>query len=149
MIEIFKVYYIVFCIKLNLYTSLYLFNYVTAQSPIDHWICNMCCSGIKYTENEIRSHIFLVHKVTKMFKCPMCQYERSDDNAQKFEEHYKLNHPSVAVKCLKVCEKVSIISFKSNKILYNNKYIIFHSGKEFIDSTFFLKTLISINFVLQ
>jgi hypothetical protein len=37
----------------------------------------------------------------------MCQFENNDDDARVFEHHYKLNHPSVAVKCLRVFEKVS------------------------------------------
>lgn len=50
----------------------------------------------------------MAHKVSNMFKCPMCQFEHKDDNANIFEEHYKLQHPSVAVKCLRVFEKVSV-----------------------------------------
>lgn len=80
---------------------------LTAQSIASQWICNICSNGIKYTELEITSHIFQVHKVSHMFKCPMCQFENSDDNAKVFEKHYKLNHPSVAVKCLRVFEEVS------------------------------------------
>ncbi|XP_025411013.1 uncharacterized protein LOC112683957 isoform X4 [Sipha flava] len=78
-----------------------------AQSTASQWICNMCSFGIKYTLNEITSHIFKVHKVSCMFKCPMCQFENNDDDARVFEHHYKLNHPSVAVKCLRVFEKVT------------------------------------------
>lgn len=50
----------------------------------------------------------MAHKVSNMFKCPMCQFEHKDDNPNIFEEHYKLQHPSVAVKCLRVFEKVSV-----------------------------------------
>jgi len=50
----------------------------------------------------------MAHKVSNMFKCPMCPFEHKDDNASVFEEHYKLEHPSVAVKCLRVFEKVSV-----------------------------------------
>lgn len=75
------------------------------------WICNICSSGIKYTENEITSHIFMAHNVSNMFKCPMCSFEHKDDSTKVFEEHYKLNHPSVAVKSLKVFEKVSVICY--------------------------------------
>lgn len=73
------------------------------------WVCNICSSGVKYTENEIISHIFVAHKVTKKFKCPMCSFEHIQDDSKIFEEHYKLTHPSVAVKCLKVYDKVSVI----------------------------------------
>lgn len=50
----------------------------------------------------------MAHNVSNMFKCPMCKFEHNDDNDKVFEDHYKLNHPSVAVKCLKVFERVSI-----------------------------------------
>lgn len=72
------------------------------------WVCNICSTGMRYTENEITSHILIAHKVTNMFKCPMCQFENKDDNASIFEEHYKSQHPSVAVKCLRVFEMVCI-----------------------------------------
>ncbi|KAL4143321.1 hypothetical protein QTP88_005667 [Uroleucon formosanum] len=78
-----------------------------APSNVPQWVCNICSSGLRYTENEITSHIFMAHKVSNMFKCPMCQFEHKDDNANIFEEHYKLQHPSVAVKCLRVFEKIS------------------------------------------
>lgn len=77
-----------------------------APSNLPQWVCNICSNGLRYTENEITSHILMAHKVSNMFKCPMCQFEHEDDNANIFEEHYKLQHPSVAVKCLRVFEKV-------------------------------------------
>lgn len=73
------------------------------------WICNICSNGVKYTKNEIISHVHIAHNVSSMFKCPMCRFEHSDDNAKVFEEHYKLQHPSVAVKFLRVFEKVNLI----------------------------------------
>jgi len=75
---------------------------------VPQWVCNICSSGLRYTEHEITSHIVMAHKVSNMFKCPMCPFEHKDDNASIFEEHYKLEHPSVAVKCLRVFEKVSV-----------------------------------------
>jgi len=36
----------------------------------------------------------------------MCQFENKDDNASIFKEHYKSEHPSVAVQCLRVYEMV-------------------------------------------
>jgi len=50
----------------------------------------------------------MAHKVSSMFKCPMCHFEYKDDSPNIFKEHYKLQHPSVAVKCLRVFEKVSV-----------------------------------------
>lgn len=83
-------------------------NYqLVAQSNVAQWICNLCSSSTKYTENEIKSHIFITHKVSNMFKCPMCQFNSKNDDAKIFEHHYKLNHPHVAAKCLKVFDKVS------------------------------------------
>jgi len=82
--------------------------YLIARSIAAEWICNICCSGIRYTENEITSHIIIAHNISNMFKCPMCQFEHKDDDIKVFEEHYKLEHPSVAVKSLRVFEKVSI-----------------------------------------
>lgn len=64
---------------------------------------------MKYTENEITSHIFTAHNVSNIYKCPMCEFEHSDDDHKIFEEHYKLNHPSVAVQWFKVFEKVSVL----------------------------------------
>jgi len=75
---------------------------------VSQWVCNICSTGLRYTENEITSHILMAHKVSNMYKCPMCQFEHNDDNANVFEEHYKSQHPSVAVKCLRVFEKVSV-----------------------------------------
>jgi len=82
--------------------------YIIAPSNLPQWVCNICSNGLRYTENEITSHILMAHKVSNMFKCPMCQFEHEDDNANIFEEHYKLQHPSVAVKCLRVFEKVGV-----------------------------------------
>lgn len=73
------------------------------------WVCNICSLSTKYTESEVKSHIFMAHKVTNKFKCPMCSFEHITDNSKVFEEHYKLKHPSVAVKCLKVYDKVSLL----------------------------------------
>uniref|UniRef100_A0A2H8TXZ9 Zinc finger and BTB domain-containing protein 6 n=1 Tax=Melanaphis sacchari TaxID=742174 RepID=A0A2H8TXZ9_9HEMI len=78
-----------------------------APSNVPQWVCNICSTGLRYTENEITSHIFMAHKVSSMYKCPMCQFENKDDNASTFEEHYKLKHPSVAVKCLRVFEMIT------------------------------------------
>lgn len=83
--------------------------YIIAQKVAAQWICNLCSSGIKYTESEITSHIFMAHNVSNMFKCPMCKFEHNEDNFKVFEDHYKLKHPSVAVKFLKVFERVSVI----------------------------------------
>lgn len=85
------------------------------------WVCNICSSGIKYTENEIQKHILMAHKVSEMYKCPMCQFENKDDNPKIFEEHYKFKHPSVAVKCLRVYEKVSEYYFYLLQSLLFNK----------------------------
>lgn len=114
--NIFKVYYIVFCINLNLYTSLYLFNYFEAQPHVAQWKCNMCSSTLKFTDSEIMSHIIAIHQQSKMFKCPMCPFEHINDTIQVFEEHFKYKHPSVAAKCMKVYDIVSIILFQPNKI---------------------------------
>lgn len=39
----------------------------------------------------------------------MCPFEHDSNDSKVFEEHYRIKHPSVAVKCLTVCEKVSVI----------------------------------------
>lgn len=75
---------------------------------MSEWICNICSSGTKLTEYEIKSHILIVHGLSCMFKCPMCQFEHHDDNTKVFEEHFKTKHNSVALKCLKVYEKVCV-----------------------------------------
>jgi len=82
--------------------------YIIASSDVPQWVCNICSNSLIYTENEIKSHIFMAHEVSNMFKCPMCQFEHENDNANIFKEHFKLQHPTVAVKCLKVFEKVSV-----------------------------------------
>lgn len=82
------------------------------------WVCNICSSSIKYTENEITSHIFMAHNVSNMFKCPMCPFSYKNDDTKIFEDHYKLNHPHVAAKCLKVFDKVSAIFY----IISNKRY---------------------------
>ncbi|CAH1712108.1 unnamed protein product [Aphis gossypii] len=76
-------------------------------SNVPQWICNICSTGLRYTENEITSHILMAHNISNMFKCPMCQFENKDDNPSIFEEHYKSEHPSVAVQCLRVFEMIS------------------------------------------
>lgn len=53
----------------------------------------------------------MAHNVSNLFKCPMCQFEHQDDDIKVFEEHYKLEHPSVAVKSLRVFKKVSMVYF--------------------------------------
>lgn len=100
--------YCILYIYLNLYTSLYLFNYFKAQPPVIQWTCNMCTSRLQFTDDEIMSHIVMLHQQSKMFKCPMCQFEHNDDSIKIFEEHFKHSHPSVAAKCMKVYEKVNI-----------------------------------------
>ncbi|VVC35861.1 Zinc finger C2H2-type,Zinc finger, RING/FYVE/PHD-type [Cinara cedri] len=82
-------------------------NIIQVQLSIAQWICNLCTSSIKYTEREIISHLFLAHNATKMYRCPMCSFEQNDDNAQKFEEHFKAQHPNIAYKSQKVCDKVT------------------------------------------
>lgn len=59
----------------------------------------------------------MAHNSQKMFKCPMCTFESNVDDAKQFEQHYKHEHPNVAYKWQKVCDKVSIILFKHNKII--------------------------------
>lgn len=85
--------------------------YLIVRSTKPEWICNMCTSNAVYTENDIKTHIKLVHNVSNMFKCPMCVFEHNDDNTIVFEHHFKFNHPSVAVKLTKVFDKVSVFLF--------------------------------------
>jgi len=75
---------------------------------VTQWVCNICSNGLRYTENQVKSHINMIHKVSSMFKCSMCQFESKDDNPNIFEEHYKLQHPNVPFKCLRVFEKVGV-----------------------------------------
>jgi len=51
----------------------------------------------------------MAHGISDLFKCPMCQFEHNDDDPEVFKEHYKLEHPSVAMKSLRVFEKVSVV----------------------------------------
>jgi len=70
------------------------------------WQCNICEPGIKYTETQIGAHLSIVHKMEKMFKCPICQFDHSDYDV--FEQHFTLHHPSLHVKNLYAhFEKVS------------------------------------------
>eukprot|EP00102_Acyrthosiphon_pisum_P022313 XP_016659523.1 PREDICTED: uncharacterized protein LOC100573806 [Acyrthosiphon pisum] len=87
--------------------SIHRFRSKAPYYNVPQWVCNICSNGLRYTENEITSHILMAHKVSNMFKCPLCQFEHKDDNANIFKEHYKLQHPSVAVKSLRVFEKIS------------------------------------------
>lgn len=77
------------------------------------WVCSLCSSGIKYTENELTSHILLVHNALYTLKCIICEFQHNDDNDIVFQEHFKSQHPSVVVgERLRTLEKVSIhISF--------------------------------------
>ncbi|CAI6364719.1 unnamed protein product [Macrosiphum euphorbiae] len=108
-----------------------------APSNLPQWICNICSNGLRYTENEITSHILMAHKVSNMFKCPMCQFEHEDDNANIFEEHYRLQHPSVAVKCLRVFEKISDKEelHKQSKHLYGTENMLEQQALESIEPT--------------
>lgn len=50
----------------------------------------------------------MVHKLSNMFKCPLCQFEHKYEDYIIFKEHYKLKHPFVATKYITVFEKVSV-----------------------------------------
>lgn len=65
----------------------------------------------------MNSHIYIVHKLSKMFKCPMCQFEHDEGSSKIFEDHYRVEHPSVAVKFLTVFEKVSLLLFFKYKTI--------------------------------
>ncbi|XP_060855867.1 uncharacterized protein LOC132933613 [Metopolophium dirhodum] len=70
------------------------------------WQCNICEPGIKYTESQIAAHLSIVHKIKKMFRCPICQFDHS--NYDVFEQHFALHHPSLDVKNLDAhFEKIS------------------------------------------
>lgn len=100
-----KKYHLLFNYLFNIFILLYI---LLVQSTATEWVCNMCTSGIIYTENDVRAHVSVVHKMSCMFKCPMCLFEHNDDNAKIFEDHFKSKHPSVAVKISRIYEKVSL-----------------------------------------
>ncbi|XP_026811622.1 uncharacterized protein LOC113552843 isoform X4 [Rhopalosiphum maidis] len=104
-------------------------------SNVARWVCNICSTGMRYTENEITSHILIAHKVTNMFKCPMCQFENKDDNASTFEEHYKSQHPSVAVKCLRVFEMITDKEESHKQYLGGAENILEQQALESIEPT--------------
>jgi len=60
------------------------------------WQCNICIPGMKYTENQIATHLSTVHKMEKMFRCPICQFDHS--SYYVFERHFVLCHPSMHIK---------------------------------------------------
>ncbi|XP_050525201.1 uncharacterized protein LOC126896453 isoform X2 [Daktulosphaira vitifoliae] len=95
-------------------------NSVPELSSVSEWICNICSSGTKLTEYEIKSHILIVHGLSNMFKCPLCQFEHNDDNTKVFEEHFKTKHNSVAIKCLKVYEKICEDQLVNSQCLLEN-----------------------------
>jgi len=64
-------------------------------------------------------HFVMAHKLSNMFECHLCQFEHKD--AKIFEEHYKLQHPLVTVKCLKAFEKVSV-HFLLFLLIHNSYY---------------------------
>lgn len=70
------------------------------------WKCNICGPGIEYTVSQIAAHLYIVHKIKKMFQCSICQFDHY--NYDELVEHFKAKHPSQQVKYLNVhFEKVS------------------------------------------
>ncbi|XP_008184073.2 uncharacterized protein LOC100575459 isoform X3 [Acyrthosiphon pisum] len=77
------------------------------ESPdTSQWQCNICLPGIKYTETQIAAHLSIVHKISKLFTCPICPFDHS--NYDVFKEHFATTHPSMQVKSLyEYFEKIS------------------------------------------
>jgi len=98
--------------------SITYFTILAIDQPTVEWKCNICMSSIKFTIAQIAAHLLIVHKISIIFKCLIC--EDKYNNYEAFEQHFKFKHPSMELKYLN--EHVDIVSTYSCmiKISINN-----------------------------